>query len=417
MTRLFVRLRSPVVRTEVGIDGVVDYLVRDTTGVIEGAGQTDGAGLARVVETLAPWADDPAEVVVLVSVGEVLSASCEVPGRNAAQMRRAVPYAVEEFVAEDIDTMQVACADLVRNERVRCLVAPRSNVEDWMAFLASAGIRPGFMTADAMALADDENVVSVLFEADQALVRAADQMACVDLPNLADIVDAVFGTTANTDETPVLRLINGTQADLAGSNIDASRVEEVAVETSVLEFLAGEFDERAVNLLQGDFAVKRRPTGAWSRWRPVAAAAAVWLAISVVVLAGQGFWADYQAARFREQAVDLYRTLYGVDRVVGNPTARMRRLLGQAPGTDSTFLGLTGEFGAGLSSIAGQFELRGITYSPRRGLDADLVLSDDAVLEGLGESLRRQGLDMEVISIDTAQSGGRINARLRVAER
>ena len=44
MRRLFVRLKSPVVRTDEGIDGVVDYLVRDTTGAIEGAGQTDGAG-------------------------------------------------------------------------------------------------------------------------------------------------------------------------------------------------------------------------------------------------------------------------------------------------------------------------------------------------------------------------------------
>ena len=79
------------------------------------------------------------------------------------------------------------------------------------------------MTADAMALADDKDTVSVLFEADQALVRAGDQMACVDLPNLADIVDAVFGATANADEPPVLRLINGTQSDLAGSS--TSRVE------------------------------------------------------------------------------------------------------------------------------------------------------------------------------------------------
>ena len=92
----------------------------------------------------------------------------------------------------------------------------------------------------------------------------------------------------------------------------------------------------------------------------------------------------------------------------------MRRLLGQTTGTDESFHRITGQFGEGLSEIPGQYELRGVTYSTRRGLDADLVVRDDAVLERLGASLRRLGLDMEVISTDSAQSGGRISARLRV---
>lgn len=408
------RIKAPVVRTEEGVDATVDYLVHDDDGVAEAVGQTNAAGLAEFVEMNAPWAGDPARVVVLVSVSDVLSASCEVPGRSVAQMRRAVPYAVEEFVADDIDTMQVACAALVRNEPVRCLVAPRSSVEEWLALLAAAGVQPGFLTADAMALRNDGDVVDVLFEDDHALVRAAEQMACVDIPNLAEVL---AGITEGTDpeRATSLRLINGTSSDLPGLNLDRFDVEEVPVEISVLGFLAGEFDDQAVNLLQGDYAVRRRPSGAWSRWRPVAAIAAIWLLVGMAALAAQGFWADYQASRFQEQAEELYRTLYGVDRVAGNPAARMRRLLGQSTGTDESFYRLTGQFGEGLSEISDQYELRGMTYSTRRGLDADLVVADDAVLERLGASLRRVGLDMEVISTDSAQSGGRIGARLRVS--
>ncbi|MDE0193771.1 MAG: type II secretion system protein GspL [Gammaproteobacteria bacterium] len=414
MRRLFVRIKAPVVRTEEGVDASVDYLVHDDDGVAEAVGQTNAAGLAEFVELNAPWAVDPARVVVLVPVSDVLSASCEVPGRSVVQMRRAVPYAVEEFVAEDIDTMQVACAAVVRNEPVRCLVAPRSTVEEWLALLAAAGVQPGFLTADAMALRNDGHVVDVLFEDDHALVRAGEQMACVDLPNLAEVLAGIAGGT-DPERAAALRLINGTSSDLPGLDLDGFDVEEVPVEISVLGFLAGEFDGHAVNLLQGDYAVKRRPTGAWSRWRPVAAVAAVWLLVGMAALAAQGFWADYQASRFQEQAVELYRTLYGVDRVAGNPAARMRRLLGQNTGTDDSFYRLTGQFGEGLSEISDQYELRGVTYSTRRGLDADLVVADDAVLERLGASLRRVGLDMEVISTDSAQSGGRVGARLRVS--
>ena len=415
MNRLFVRITAPVVGRAETNEPKVDYLVRADDGTTQAAGQTDAPGLAQIVRALAPWTEDPARVVALVPVGDVLSASCEVPGRSAAQMRRAVPYAVEEFVAEDIDTMQVASADLVRNEPVHCLVAPRRDVEDWLAFLGEAGVQPGFLTADAMALTDDENVVSVLFEDDHALVRASQQMACVDLPNLPEALDGIAGRTAAADQRTVLRLVNATASDLPDLDLGGFQVEEVPVDTSVLGFLAAEFNDRAVNLLQGDYAVRRRSTGAWSRWRPVAAAAGVWLAIGLAVVAAQGFWADHQASRFRDQAVELYRSIYGVDRVAGNPAARMRRLLGQATGTDQSFHGLIGRFGVGLADISGQFELRGVTYSPRRGLDADLLVVDDEVLERLGVSLRRQGLDMEVISTDSARAGARIGTRLRVS--
>ena len=415
--QLFVWFRTPVVRSSEGFEADVDYLVRDEAGLIQSAGHTDAAGFAKVVETLAPWTEEPANVVVLVPVSDVLAASCLVPGRSAAQIRRAVPYAVEEFVADDIDTMQVACAEPVRNEPVRCLVAPRQSVEDWLAFLAAAGVHPGYLTADAMALDGGEHVVSVVLDGDAALVRYGDQVACIDLPNLGDVLELTASVEGEGDRerAPLLRLINGTLADLRGMRLDGIEVEEVAVETTLLGVLASAFDGTAVNLLQGDYLVRRRPTGTWARWRPVAAAAGLWLAVGLLVLAAQGFWADFKASRFRAQAVELYRDIYGVDRVVGNPAARMRRLLGQTDGSEISFHGLVGQFGVGLGDVSGTYELRGLAYSPRRGLDADIVVSNDAVLESLGASLRRQGLDMEVISTDSAQSGSRIGARLRVS--
>ena len=414
--KLFVWIKTPVARTEEGFEAVVDYLVRDDAGEVRSAGSTDAAGFAEAVATHAPWADDPANVVVLVPAGEVLSATCSVPGRSAAQMRRAVPYAVEEFVAEDIDTMQVACAEPVRNEPVRCLVAPRRSVEDWLALLAAVGVEPGFLTADAMALGADDHVVSVVLEGEAALIRSGDQVACVDLPNLGDVLDGVLAGLADGERTPELRLINATLADLPELRLDGIEVEEIAVETTLLGFLASSFDGGAVNLLQGDYAVKRRPSGAWSRWRPVAAAAGLWLAVGLAVLAAQGFWADHQASRLRAEAVELYRDIYRVDRVAGNPAARMRRLLGQSDGREASFHDLVGRLGVGLADVAGAYELRGLVYSPRRGLDVDVVVSDDTVLENLGAALRRQGLEMEVISTDTAQTASRIGARLRVSQ-
>ena len=41
---------------------------------------------------------------------QVLMLSCSVPGRNSGQIRQALPYALEEHVATDIETMHIAVA-------------------------------------------------------------------------------------------------------------------------------------------------------------------------------------------------------------------------------------------------------------------------------------------------------------------
>lgn len=415
MSRLFVRFASAVRRVEEDLDADIHWLILadDRTSVAEGHARL--AALSEVVEAQAPWADDPENVVVLVPTTDVLAITCAVPGRNASQIQRAVPYAVEEFVAEDIDTMHVACARVVRNEPVRCLVTPRRRVEDWLEAVTSAGIAPGFMTADAMALADVDHTVSVLFDGESALLRAQDQIAGVDRPNMAAILAFL---RPSLGEKPTLRQINGELPghDLSQSGFTGEETVSAPVTQSLLNVLAGEFNpDQAINLLQGGYAVRHRPKRVWALWRPVAAAAGVWLAIGLAFLAAQGFWANHHADRLRGEAAQLYRDVYKVERVVGNPADRMRRQLGQAPVSSTEFHELVGQLGLGLHEVAGRHEVRRLQYSARRGLDAELVVDNDAVLEELGSTLRGQDLGMEILSTDSDQPGGRIGAKLRVA--
>ena len=156
MARLFLRYRST---NEGRPDPDVDWLVRGDDGT-DVEGHVALSALAEIVATHARWADDPDNVILFVPTDDVLAVTCEVPGRNANQVRRAVPYAVEEFVADDIDSMHVACAELRRGEPVHALIATRDKVHDWLSGVSAAGAAPGYMTADALALgSDDDSVV------------------------------------------------------------------------------------------------------------------------------------------------------------------------------------------------------------------------------------------------------------------
>ena len=414
MPGLFLRYTAMADPAMDGPDPDVDWLVRGDGGTTVAEGHTPIAALAEVIEAHAPWADDPDNVIVFVPTDDVLAVTCEVPGRNANQIRRAVPYAVEEFVADDIDTMHVACAELRRGEPVHALIAARVRIEDWLSGVSAAGAVPGYMTADAMGLGRRDDSVVAVVDGDRVLLRAGSEIACVDRPNLATALGVLRG---GLGEPAGLRVVNGalSDAELGRSGFAGDEVEHIGLDQSLLAHLADEFDAgQAINLLQGDFTVRRLPGGVWGRWRPVAAAAGVWLAIGLGFLLAQGIWANHQADKLRGEAVELYRAIFQVERVAGNPADRMRRQLGQTPLEAPGFHDLVSQLGIGLQDVAGRHELRRLQYSARRGLDAELVVDDNAVLERIGGTLREQGLNMEVLSTDSAQAGGRIDARVQV---
>lgn len=417
MSRLFVRFTSPVERTDDGtLDAHVDWLVWDDADGVQAQGRTDPAGLATLVRDDAPWATDPARVVAFVPTAEVVALRCDVPGRTAAQLRRAARYAVEPFVTEDIDTMHVACGALARHEPVRCLVTPSAAMRAWLDVLDEAGIAPGCMTPEAMALPSDTNTIAVLYDGDDALVRASDQLADIDAANLAAAL-----TTLRTDlddaDGVTLRQINGSlsPSDLRAAGFAIDEVEEIGSHGSVLADLASAFDARlAIDLLQGEFTVKRRTGGAWARWRPAAVLAGAWLVLGLLIAGAQGLWANHRADGYRAEAVALYRDIYGVDRAPGNPATRMRVRLGQAPETRLGFHRLLGHLGVALSELSGKYELRSVSYNERGGFGADVLVADYDVLDELKATLGERGLDLEIVSAE--QHEDRARASIRIAD-
>lgn len=427
MPHLYLRFTGPVRvdgdGVDGGVDGELDWLMREDDGTRR-EGRVAASALAELVGE-DDWPSDPGNVTAFVPVAETLAITCPVPGRNVAQLRGAARYAVEEYLTEDIDAMHVACGRLARGEPVRCLVAPVARMQAWLACLAAADLEPGLLTADAMALPAaaeggdaDADVVSVLFEDGAALVRAGDQVANVDMANVPAAIAAIRAAAGEGALTH-LRQFGGALPDAAvqAAGFAADSVDAVAVDGPVLGFLADQQHAPAaapVNLLQGDFAVKRRPGGAWAHWRPAAMLAGVAGALVLALWTAQGVWAGHRADTLRDEARQLYREVFDTERVPGPPATLMRRRLGQAPAETAGFHVLLGELGAALGAT-GAFELSSLTFAERNGLVADVLVADYDAVETLQNALAQRGLTVEVGSAE--QQEGRVRTSLRIANR
>lgn len=111
---LFLRPTTPAGQSEAGWHMDAQWLACDAAGAVVAQGQADADALAALAEE--HWAS---EVVLLVPVEHVTWLTIAVPGRSAAQIRRALPFAAEEFLAQDIETMHLAHAPVRAGQPVR----------------------------------------------------------------------------------------------------------------------------------------------------------------------------------------------------------------------------------------------------------------------------------------------------------
>ena len=415
MARLFLRLTGPAHEAEDGLDAPCEWLLRDEAGevVAEGSGNLIDLDRAR------PWGDDLPEVIALAPVESVLCLSRTVPGRTASQVARALPFAVEEFVTQDIETMHLAHGPITRGQPVSCVLADRQLVADWLGAIGSTGLAPALMTPDA-ALLPDRCEFAVLFEGDDALLRTPEHLTRIDHRALPDTLAAAAPAAtddAPPDTTPGLEVIGGTtaQAD-ALRDVFPGAVEAQPLDGTVLRFLASHYAApRSVNMLQGAFAPPRRRGGAASRWRAVAALAALWLLVFTGVRFGEGLWADHRADALQTDAAALFRELYPEARPPRNAYTEMRRRVGQPDQPSAAdFELLLGALALAIDAALEGVELQSLSYSASRGeLTTELSLREYADLDRLRLQLEDQGVVVHIGSAE--EQDGIVRARLRVA--
>ena len=352
-----------------------------------------------------------ARLVALVPADQVLALPIAIPGRSTAEMRRATPFAVEEHLTEDIESMHVATGTLVRGAEVMCLVVPRSALTGWLDALAEHGLAPRFLTADAMALPAAPEAIAVLHEGDRALVRCGDRLAGIDAAMLPVVLEGLCERQGD-GAPPSLLEVNGAIRPVALGALPMGERERR--DLPALDFLADSFADgnAAVNLLQGEFAPRRTTWASLPRWKPLAALAAAGVLVWLSAMAVEGWWANQQATVLRGQATALYRDIYGVQQVVGNPANRMRSQLGGPPQGGPGGRALIGHLGSGLIASVGDYELRTLSYADGRGLAADVIVPSYDALDRLEQSLTSSGVQLTIASAE--QQDGRVRARLRV---
>ncbi len=370
-----------------------------------------------------------ARVSVLVPGVDVVLAQVELPAMKAQRLSRAVPFALEEQLAGDVDDLHVAIGQRDAQGRVANAVVSRQRLDDWLEQLKAVGLQADVMTPEMFGLqwevedAPGHNHWSMLIDGRVGLLRTGAQtglafetdsllpvlQACVD--DAGDMPPAGLQLTvcgddafADSDEYRVL------SASCAEQGIELSLETKNEVRSVML---AQGFDEqRAINLLQGDYSRKQQLEKLLRPWRPALILGGLWLLLQAGVFVVEYNRLATQSSELKEQIETVYRDAFPESRNIVNPKVQMQRGLEKLRGDGGQgdgLLTLLAQAGVVLKDTPGA-SLRTLRFKGNK-LDVDVNMPDLQSLDKLKQRLSEEAkLNVEIVSASSRD--GKVESRL-----
>jgi len=239
--------------------------------------------------------------IVLVPAARVLRTRAEVPVKGASRIAQALPFALEDLMAEDVEELHFAAGPRLADEQVAVAVVRREWMAGWQEQLAAAGINPQALYAESDCILDVAGTTTLILEEQHALLRdPGGDSVVAELDALDGLLElwlaqprpaAVDGAVPPRN----LQVYDATVDGLPNTVWEKlqPRVESLEVrrlsDGALLRLAAAIVVSPGVNLLQGDYANRTGMGSYWPRWR-LAAALVGALAAIVIAAAGADAW-------------------------------------------------------------------------------------------------------------------------------
>ncbi|WP_200180265.1 type II secretion system protein GspL [Ectothiorhodospira mobilis] len=357
---------------------------------------------------------------VLAPGDRVLLTRAQLPTRNPRAVRRALPYALEEQLAEDVEDLHFVPGARQPDGTLAVAVVARADMEAWTRALRAVDLQVTALVPETALLPAPEAGWALWLEGETAWLATGEGTGLS-----LDRDQAAFWVRRQWEQTPEAER----PECLLLHRVDAPREADAELQAlaqrpglqlhweddapGLMETLSTRWPSRPpLDLLTAPYDF-RRGRGSWRPWR---AAALLLLAVVLVQLASQ-LWVlqalERERARLEGEIRQVYGQTFPGGRIV-DPRRQMASALRQLEQGDggaggdelAALLGRAGPVLAGAEGLT----LRSLRYQPGR-LDLDLELTDLQALDRLKARLEAEsGHPVEIRSASAREEG--VEARI-----
>ena len=396
MSRLVVRYRGP--------DAPLSWLSEDPAGrILHGphAGPTLPASVAQGART----------VIALVPGDACGLGEAKVAARSRDQLARAIPFALEESLAEPVEALHFAWFSREGGQVVGWI--RRDRLASYVADLRQRGVVADSIVAEQAALPIEAGVATVLVEPDDAIVRVDEGRAfTVSRDELSPFLARV-PEPRDGEGRFLANVFDATgRGDIPLLNHGERRIEHGhALSLFARGLRRNEFPDFAT----GAFATKHRGVGALKWWRTAAALAATLAVLALALVATEWLVLRNRLDALNAEMTNVYRSAFPDAKRIVNPRAQLEGELRLAGGAaqSSGAMPLLAKI-APMLTRGTTYTLSGIEYRNDM-LEIAVRAPGVAALDQLRESVAATpGLRVELANATSTPTGA--EGRLRIAE-
>jgi general secretion pathway protein L len=353
----------------------------------------------------------------------------QLPTQNLQKLLKAVPYAIEEFIADDVENFHFVVARNKHNSSTSVVGIDKAILKKIIQVFHSANINIEKIIPDALCLAanDGEQWACLNYKNDSYLQTDVKNGLIVSHDILPYIVTSKLHD--ENQNKPERILLFSEQDDttsfdqLRAEKInDAGDIELVNIvyNTHPLVVFCGNYKQAMpLNLLQHDFKPRSKTSGYWQHWRLAASLAAIWLVLHLGLTIFQYSQLKDDNIITRAKIEKIYKKSFPQSRKIVNPRVQMeqklKELKGTAGGGNEGLIFLLAESFGTLTHEKDKITLQSLTFRNNR-MDIGLEGSNLQAVENLNNNLNNNKKIKSEITSSSSEKD-KVKGNLRIEAR
>ncbi|MDT8281538.1 MAG: type II secretion system protein GspL [Gammaproteobacteria bacterium] len=359
----------------------------------------------------------------------------QLPTQNLQKILKAVPYAIEEFIADDIDDFHFVVAKNKHNSSTAVVGINRTTLKNIIQVFQGAGINVDKILPDALCLAATDSDTD-------------SQWVCLNYKNHSYLQTASLnGTLVSHDLFPyVLRAKiqnksiarpkkilffceqeNTSAFDQLKPATEAEAIidEDIELHSIVynkhpLVIFCGSYKQAMpLNLLQYKFKPRRKTSGYLRYWRLAASLAAIWLVLYLGLTSFQRIQLENENDIILAKIEKIYKQTFPKSKKIVNPRVQMEQKLKElkntAGGGNNGLIFLLAESFGTLSDDRKNITLQSLTFRNNR-MDIGLDSNNLQTIETLNRNLNNnKNIKSEITSSSSEKD--KVKGNLRIESR
>ena len=402
----------------------IEHTHQATWALCNDAGELTGKISSGALDELSEAAANHRTVVLLNSQCLHIN-QLQLPTQNLQKMLKAVPYAIEEFIAEDIENFHFVIAKNKHNSLTAVVGIDKITLQNIIQIFQQANITLEKIIPDVLCLAANGQQWVCLNYLDTSYLQT-DTLNGMALSH--DVLPYIVSNKLQ-DETqdPPEKILLFTeqentaafdqlQLDNLGNGEKLEKIDIVYNKHPLVVFCGHYKQALPLNLLQNEFKNKRKSSALWQHWRLAASLAAIWLVLNLALTSFQ--YTQIKSANniTKAKIEQVYKKAFPKSQKIINPRVQMEQKLKKLKsGTGSSNKGLifllAESFGT-LSSDKINITLQSLTFRNNR-MDIGLDSNNLQAIENLNKNLNSNNkIKSEIVSSSSEKDKVKGNLRI-----